>query len=105
MKIIIIGDGKVGHSLAKSLSEQKHDVTIIDKDRDVLKKDMQDLDVLCIKGHGVSTSTLLEAGVDNADVLIAATSRDEINMVCCLTAKKLGGRLYHCKDTGYRICQ
>ncbi|GAB1475447.1 Trk system potassium transporter TrkA [Bacillota bacterium] len=90
MKIIIVGDGKVGHSLAERLSAEGNDVTIIDKNPDVLKKDIQSLDVQCIRGNGVSTKTLGEAGVSRADILIAVTSSDEVNMVCCLTAKKLG---------------
>lgn len=90
MKIIIIGSGKVGYSLAESLSETDHHVTIIDKNQTALNKAEEYLDVLSIRGNGVSTKILLEAGVDTADLLIAVTNSDEINMVCCLTAKKLG---------------
>ena len=90
MKIIIIGDGKVGYSLAENLSKENNDVTIIDKNSEALKKASENLDVMCIRGNGVSTKILLEAGVKEADLLIAATTSDEMNMVCCLTAKKLG---------------
>ena len=90
MKIIIIGDGKVGYALAENLSKENNDVTIIDKDPEALKKASEYLDVMCIRGNGVSTKILMEAGVDDADLLIAATTSDEMNMVCCLTAKKLG---------------
>lgn len=90
MKIIIIGDGKVGYSLAENLSKENNDITIIDKSSEALKKASEFLDVLCIKGNGLSVNILLEAGVKEADLLIAATSSDEMNMVCCLTAKKLG---------------
>lgn len=90
MKIVIIGDGKVGYSLAENLSKENHDVTIIDKNPEALKKAAENLDVMCIRGNGVSTKILLEAGVDESDLLIAATTSDEMNMVCCLTAKKLG---------------
>lgn len=90
MKIIIIGDGKVGYSLAENLSQEDNDVTIIDKNPEALKKASENLDVMCIKGNGVSTKIMLEAGVKNADLLIAATTSDEMNMVCCLTARKLG---------------
>jgi trk system potassium uptake protein TrkA len=90
MKIIIIGDGKVGYALAENLSKEDNDVTIIDKDPEPLKKASEYLDVMCIKGNGVSTKILMEAGVSDADLLIAATTSDEMNMVCCLTAKKLG---------------
>lgn len=90
MKIIIIGDGKVGYSLAEHLSRENHDVTIIDKDPEALRKASEALDVMCIKGNGVSTKILMEAGVKGADLLIAATSSDEMNMVCALTGRKLG---------------
>lgn len=90
MKIIIIGDGKVGYSLAENLSKENNDITIIDKNSDALKKASENLDVMCIRGNGLSTKILLEAGVKEADLLIAATTSDEMNMVCCLTAKKLG---------------
>jgi len=90
MKIIIVGDGKVGYSLAESLSQENHDITIIDKNPEALKKASDYLDVMCIQGNGLSASILIEAGVKNADILIAATSSDEMNMVCCLTGKKLG---------------
>jgi trk system potassium uptake protein TrkA len=90
MRIIIIGDGKVGNSLAEHLSKENHDVTIIDKNPEVLRKTSESLDVMCIKGNGVSTKIMLEAGIKNADLLIAATSSDEMNMVCALTGRKLG---------------
>jgi len=89
MRIIIIGAGKVGYFLAENLCKENH-VTIIDRNSAALRKAEENLDVLCIKGSGVSTSVLLEAGVKQADLLIAVTSTDEINMVCCLTGKKLG---------------
>lgn len=90
MKIIIIGDGKIGYSLAEHLSQENNDITIIDKNSDALLKASENLDVMCIRGNGVSTKILLEAGVNESDLLIAATNSDEMNMVCCLTAKKLG---------------
>ncbi|MGI6497228.1 MAG: NAD-binding protein [Oscillospiraceae bacterium] len=90
MKIIIIGDGKVGYNLAENLSKENNDVIIIDKNPEALRKAGEYLDVMCIRGNGLSTKILLEAGVTEADLLIAATTSDEMNMVCCLTAKKLG---------------
>ena len=89
MKVIIIGDGKVGYSLAEQLSKEDNDVTVIDKDPEALRKANENLDVLCIRGNGVSAKVLFEAGIDNTDVLIAATASDEMNMVCCLTGKNL----------------
>ncbi|HEY8499883.1 MAG TPA: Trk system potassium transporter TrkA [Clostridia bacterium] len=90
MKIIIIGDGKVGYSLAENLSNEDNDVVVIDKDPEALRKADEYLDVMCIRGNGVSTKVLMEAGVNETQLLIAATASDEMNMVCCLTAKKLG---------------
>jgi trk system potassium uptake protein TrkA len=89
MRIIIIGAGKVGYYLAENLCRENH-VTIIDKNAAALKKAEENLEVLCIKGSGVSTNVLLEADIKHTDLLIAVTSTDEINMVCCLTGKKLG---------------
>lgn len=90
MRVIIIGAGKVGYNLALELSKENHDVVIIDNDQEVLRRAEENLDVLCIKGNGVSTHILLEAGIHDTDLLIAVTNSDEVNMVCCLTAKKLG---------------
>lgn len=90
MKIIIIGAGKVGYNLAESLSKSNCDVIIIDKNYAALSKAEENLEVLCIRGSGVSTGILMEAGIDTTDLLIAVTSSDEVNMVCCMTAKKLG---------------
>ncbi|MDR1639029.1 MAG: Trk system potassium transporter TrkA [Clostridiales bacterium] len=103
MEIIIIGDGKVGSSLAENLSRDNHEVTIIDKNADVLKKAVESLDVRCIVGNGVSSGVLIEAGVKEADLLIACTSSDEMNMVCCLTGKKLGVKhtIARIRDTQY----
>lgn len=90
MKIIIIGAGKLGFTLATHLSSEGNDVTIIDKSSKALAKVEDTLDVLPIKGTGVSTSTLLDAGCTDIDLIIAVTNSDEVNMLCCLTAKKLG---------------
>lgn len=90
MKVIIIGAGKVGYTLAENLAAENKDVTIIDKNAQALEKVEAHLEVMCLKGTGVSANILLEAGVAEADLLIAVTGSDEVNMVCCLTAKKLG---------------
>jgi trk system potassium uptake protein TrkA len=92
MKIIIVGDGKVGYTLAENLSKEDHDVTIVDKNPEALRRAHDNLDVMCIKGSGVSVNVLLEAGIRDADLLLAATSSDEMNMVCALTGKKLGAK-------------
>ena len=90
MRIIIIGDGKVGHSLAERLIEETHDVTIIDRNETVLERSMNTLDAMTVKGNGVSIDTLTEADAQHADIVIAVTISDEINMLSCLTAKSMG---------------
>ena len=92
MNIIVVGDGKVGYTLAEYLSKDGHDITIVDKNRRALQKASETLDVLCVMGSGANLRTLIEAGAETADVVIAATTNDEMNMVCCLAAKQLGAR-------------
>ncbi len=92
MRIIIVGDGKVGYTLAEQLSKENHDVVIIDKNIAALRRADEELDVLCIEGNGATVSVLKEATVERADLLIAATSSDELNMLCCLTGRKLGAQ-------------
>ena len=92
MKIIIIGTGKVGFSLAEQLLNEKHDITIVDTQDSALRQATDALDIMSVKGNGVSTDTLREAGAEDADLLVAATNSDEVNMVCCLTAKHLGAK-------------
>ncbi|WP_027631481.1 Trk system potassium transporter TrkA [Clostridium hydrogeniformans] len=92
MYIVIVGDGKVGYTLAKHLSEEGNDVVIIDKNMEALKRTTDNLDVMCIKGSGTSVKVLKEAEVNRADVMIAVTNRDERNALCCLLAKKLGAK-------------
>jgi len=90
MRIIIVGAGKVGYTLAANLVNESHDVIVIDRRDDVIAKVSDTLDVLAVRGNGASISTLKQVRVDRADVVIAATNRDELNMVCCFAAKKLG---------------
>lgn len=90
MRIIIVGDGKVGYAIAEHLVQENHDVVIVDKNEDALRKADETLDVMCIQGNGARKSILLEAGIEEAEILIAVTSRDEMNMVCCLIAKQIG---------------
>lgn len=90
MKIVIVGNGKVGFSLAEHLVKESHDLTIVDMQEEPLRKASDILDIMSVKGNGVSSSILKEAGAESADLLVAATSSDEVNMVCCSTAKHLG---------------
>ena len=92
MKIIIIGNGKVGFTLAKQLSGEDHDLVLIDHNAEALRTADSTLDILCLDGSGASIQILRSAGVREADLVIAVTGSDELNIVCCLIAKKLGAR-------------
>ena len=89
MEIIIIGCGKVGYTLAEQLTQEDHDVTIIDSSASRMQELADDLDALQILGNGSSINTLTEAGIEHADILIAVTNSDEMNLLCCLIAKSL----------------
>lgn len=90
MRILVVGDGKVGHTLAEHLAREGHDVVIVDRSEEVLQRSEDTLDVLCVRGNGANAATLVDAGADKADIIIAATASDETNMLCCLIAKRLG---------------
>lgn len=92
MRIVIIGNGKLGSSLAENLINEGHDVTLIDRNDAAIQRGMDTLDAMFIKGSGVSAETLKEANVPDADIVIATTIGDEINMLSCLTAKRLGAQ-------------
>ena len=90
VKIIIIGCGKVGEELAAELSREENDIMIIDKDESVVNDLCAKYDVMGTVGNGASYSVQLEAEVQDADLMIAVTGSDELNLLCCLTAKKAG---------------
>lgn len=90
MNIVIVGDGKVGAALTEHLSVEGHDVVVIDKDPKVVEEMVNQYDVMGLCGNGASYSVQKEAGVDKARLFIAATSSDELNILCCLVAKKIG---------------
>lgn len=92
MKIIVVGDGKVGFAIAKQLDQEGHDITVVENKANVLSSTMNRLDIVGVQGNGASLDSLLEARVSSSDLLIAATSTDEVNIICCLLAKKLGAR-------------
>lgn len=91
MKIIIVGCGNVGATLAEQLSTEGHDITVIDTREQLLKDVSGAFDVLGIVGNGASFNVLLEADVGKADLLVAVTGSDELNLLCCLIARKAGG--------------
>ncbi len=90
MNIIVVGIGKVGYTVAEQLAQENHDVTIIDTNEDVINDTLQDIDVIGVIGNGAVSKTLLDAGVNECDMLIALTGSDELNILACLLAKKLG---------------
>ena len=92
MQIIIVGDGKVGVALTEQLSSEGHDITVIDSNPKVLEQSLESYDVMVVHGNGASIGVLKEAGVEDAHLLIAATSRDETNLLTCIVAKKLGAK-------------
>jgi len=90
MKIIIVGNGKIGNTLARQLANENHDLVLVDNSREALQRAEDSLDLMCVEGNGASISTLMEAGARTADLVIAVSNYDEVNIVCCLIAKKLG---------------
>lgn len=92
MKIIILGAGKVGATLIKSFINEGHDVVILDIDADAVADRVNRFDINGVIGGGAERNALLEAGVEEADFLIACTSQDEVNILSCVIAKKLGAK-------------
>ena len=92
MKIFIVGGGQVGSTLAKSLAREGHKITVIDSDERVVEKINSSLDVICYVGNGASFSVLQSAGIEDCDLLIALTYSDEMNLLSCLCAHKLGAK-------------
>ena len=90
MRIIIVGCGKVGSSIASELNLEGHEISVVDINHGAVDKLANSLDVLGIEGNGATYDVLIEAGAEYADLLIAATARDEINLYSCLMAKAAG---------------
>ena len=90
MRVIVIGAGKLGYSIAELLSKESFDVVIVDHDAAQLEGPKNTLDVLTIHANGASPITMNEPDIRGADILIAVTASDEVNMVCCILAKKHG---------------
>ena len=90
MKIVIIGGGKVGGTIAQQLTREGHNITVVDSDPQVTDRISDTLDCMAICGSGAGLEVLRSAGVPDSDLLIACTAQDELNMLCCVFAKKLG---------------
>ena len=94
MKIIIAGAGKVGQTLARQLAAEGHSMTLIDQSSRVLEKTVELHDAMGVQGNCASKEVLLQAGVKDAELLIAATNADEVNLLCCMTAHGINPRLH-----------
>ncbi|MBQ9147946.1 MAG: Trk system potassium transporter TrkA [Oscillospiraceae bacterium] len=94
MHIIIAGDGMVGSTLTRLLCAENHDVTLIDCDNRVLEDSLGTYDVMAVQGNCASMEVLLQAGIKDADLLIAVTSADEVNLLCCTIAHGLNHELH-----------
>ena len=94
MKIIVAGGGKVGAALIRQLSSEGYDLTLIDVNTSVLEHTMNLYDVMAVQGNCATMSVLKQAGVEEADLLIAVTNADEMNLLCCMTAHTLNPRLH-----------
>ncbi len=105
MNIIILGSGKVGRTLAEQLSNEGHNIVMVD----IIAKKVQDIsedaDIMGVLGNASSINTLLDAGIETADILIAVTGSDELNLLCCLIAKKGQQMSHDCQGAKPRIRQ
>lgn len=90
MRTVVVGAGEVGADVARILALEQHDVTVVDTDEDVLRSIRASLDVMTVQGSGTSAPVLDEAGIREADLLVAVTAVDEINLIACMMADRLG---------------
>ena len=90
MRTVIIGAGEVGLNTARLLSDEGHSVVLVEKDEKLVEMATEELDALVIAGNGANPKLLKEVGIDKTDLLIAASSSDEVNIIACLTAKAQG---------------
>lgn len=92
MKIIVVGCGKIGAAIIESLESEGHDITAVDNNQQVIDEISNIYDVMCVCGNAVDYDTLSEADVSKAELLISVTNSDEINMLICYIAKKMGAK-------------
>ena len=90
MKIVIVGCGKVGTSIAHELNTEGHDIVLVDINGDAVSRLSDSIDAMGVEGNGATYDTLTEAGVQNADLVVAVTAKDEVNLYACLMAKSAG---------------
>lgn len=89
MNIIVAGDGKVGLAITRLLSQENHDIVMVDTNKDIMEENLLPYDIMPVVGNSATMTTLQQANVEQSDLFIAATSADEINILSCLTARKL----------------
>ena len=94
MKIIIAGGGKIGSTLTRHLSNEGYELTVMDIDRDVLERIIENYDVMSINGNCATMSALEAAGVKDSDMIVACTRSDEINLLCCMTARTMNPKIH-----------
>ena len=94
MNIIVAGSGKTGLTLTRLMLAEGHNITIIDEDSAVLESALGRYDVMAVCGNCASKSVLLQAGVEDAELLIAVTNADELNLLCCMTAHGISDKLH-----------
>ena len=94
MKIIVAGSGKTGLTLARQMIAEGHSITLIDHNSAVLESALERCDAMAVCGNCASKTVLLQAGVEDADLLIAVTNADELNLLCCMTAHGISDRLH-----------
>ena len=92
MNVVVVGSGKVGQLLTQLLVEEEHNVVVIDNRESVLNELQDTYDVAIVHGNGATVETQREANVQECDLLIAATSSDEVNLLCCVVANMLGAK-------------
>ena len=92
MNVVVVGGGKVGQLLTQLLVEENHNVVVIDNDENILEYIQTNFDVAVVSGNGATVEVQDEAGVKDSDIVIAATSSDEINLLCCVVANMLGAK-------------
>lgn len=92
MKIIVVGAGKVGYALCRSLVDENHDVTLIEENESVLKQIVKRLDIIGIVGNGANFKILEQADIKHCDIFVSLTDKDEVNMIAAVLAKKMGAR-------------
>ena len=92
MRVIVVGCGKIGNAIIERLVSEGHDVIAVDKNKAVIETISNIYDVMCVIGSGTDHETLLDAGAEDAEMFISVTDSDEINMLSCFMAKRIGAR-------------